>query len=47
MNVPLVVYLNFYNAINEFDGGVRSAFFNATSTAGMVLNIRFHMTNDI
>ncbi|CAG2174030.1 unnamed protein product [Oppiella nova] len=32
----ILVYLNFYNAINEFDGGVRSAFFNATSTAGIM-----------
>ncbi|CAG2119782.1 unnamed protein product, partial [Medioppia subpectinata] len=32
----ILVYLNFYNAINDFDGGVRSAFFNATSTAGLM-----------
>ncbi|XP_054164603.1 aquaporin-10-like [Oppia nitens] len=32
----ILVYLNFYSAINEYDGGIRSAFFNSTSTAGIM-----------
>lgn len=38
----MVAYLNHYSAIAVFDGGVRSAFFNATSTAGILTSHPAH-----